>query len=665
MDISVDNAPPRHRAPSSGDPFPDHVGHQADRSWFYLPGEMAAGLIDRLVREGAAANNHVDYAENFRRPYSEMRLRCAPGTPAFRVCTVPDGVLEAVGGTIAQDPDGWSAVTGTGQGPVEIIAKAPSGAVAIAVEPTDLDRFTVSSDGTAWNRPDVRPGGAVPPHAAGEPVLNVVPRLTRSGLFEFDAPVLGRPVIKASSVNSIGIGESVPEAIDEEHPENRVEIHRRDDGLWTTRHEVAGRFLRVSATDLEEVSFDARIHPVSARGSFACSDDTLTRIWNAGALTLRLCMQGLVLDGIKRDRMPWAGDQALNTLANAFSFGDSQIVRDGLLALGSPTGGFVNGIVDYSLWWLINARYLALYLGDDTFSTGFAEHVHRFVEDLAGLTSESGVLQPRRRAEDAWVFIDWGYKLDPGFDSTALQMLWYWALRSAQALLEKAGHSGSSRCGTLAEKVHAAIAEQSWDPDAGRWRNYLDKANGPASSYPNFLGMLAGIELPHPDGGQVLDTIEEGLANTPFMRALALRALGRAGRSTRAIEIIKAAWAPMLADGSVTLWEEFPSAHGSPYAMYGRPFGKSLCHAWASGPTALLPELVLGLEPVEDGWARFRVSPKLGDLVWATATVPTPRGPIEVSASRRECTVTIPDGATLELDGTSVNGPHTYTLNLG
>jgi hypothetical protein len=30
-----------------------------------------------------------------------------------------------------------------------------------------------------------------------------------------------------------------------------------------------------------------------------------------------MCMQGLMTDGIKRDRMPWAGDQALSTLCNA------------------------------------------------------------------------------------------------------------------------------------------------------------------------------------------------------------------------------------------------------------------------------------------------------------------------------------------------------------
>jgi len=53
-------------------------------------------------------------------------------------------------------------------------------------------------------------------------------------------------------------------------------------------------------------------------------------------------------------------------------------------------------------------------------------------------------------------------------------------------------------------------------------------------------------------------------------------------------------------------------------------------HAWCSGPTALLPQKVLGVEPVSAGWKTFSVKPHPCDLKWAKGIVPTPFGSISV-----------------------------------
>ena len=51
-------------------------------------------------------------------------------------------------------------------------------------------------------------------------------------------------------------------------------------------------------------------------------------------------------------------------------------------------------------------------------------------------------------------------------------------------------------------------------------------------------------------------------------------------------------------------------------------------HAWCSGPTALLPQKVLGVEPISEGWKSFSVRPNLCDLKWAKGVVSTSFGPI-------------------------------------
>jgi hypothetical protein len=62
----------------------------------------------------------------------------------------------------------------------------------------------------------------------------------------------------------------------------------------------------------------------------------------------------------------------------------------------------------------------------------------------------------------------------------------------------------------------------------------------------------------------------------------------------------------------------------------------STSHAWCSGPTALLPQKVLGVEPISPGWKEFTIAPHPGDLKWAKGLIPSPAGDIPVGWTRTE-----------------------------
>jgi alpha-L-rhamnosidase len=74
--------------------------------------------------------------------------------------------------------------------------------------------------------------------------------------------------------------------------------------------------------------------------------------------------------------------------------------------------------------------------------------------------------------------------------------------------------------------------------------------------------------------------------------------------------------------------------------MYGRKFGKSLCHAWGASPIYLLGKYYLGVQPTEAGYASYVVEPVLGGLQCMQGKVPTPDGDIEVYMSETEIRVT-------------------------
>lgn len=654
----TEHPPPPTVSPSAE----DHV-----YDWMYADGGFELALLHRIVAEGFAANAFVHYAKNFgpvptravfeRETFSGDQFEVRP-TGSVRIFVdgtevVPDSSapgLVRIGPGLA---DCSVRVEVTAEHDVPAALAVPKG------------------HGVGWtaqHKPvDIRPGGRTPPHLLDEPIQALPLREGTGGLLDVGIPVLGRPVIRCVGIPTLCSGESPEEALSGTS-ETHHEVVQRDDGSWTTRHRLGFRYLHVEGADVESAHVETNMRAIPSGGSFVCSDPTLNQIWTTAAYTLRVCMQGLVLDGIKRDRMPWLGDQALNSLSNAFAVGDGQIIRDGLSALGRPTGGYVNGIADYSLWWLINRLFLAMYFEESDVDD--ADRVAAFVADLNSHATPTGIFRPAPHEDDfvgaggGPVFIDWGVSFDARRDLTALQMLWYWALTSAAAVLSSQHHAAADVCAEQAARIRSTLWDKAWDHDAAAWREYLD-GGSPHSAYPNMLAVLAGLHRGSAPAG-VQKAIREGHTGTPFMTGFALWAQAVAGDSEGAIGRLHDLWSPMLTAGHGTFWEEFPTPGISPFEMYGRPFGKSLCHAWGSAPAALLPEILLGIRPVEHGWKRFTVEPALGQIDWAAAIVPTPHGSIFVSAGPDGTIVDVPAGTTLvHPDGTAIQGPsrsHQETL---
>jgi alpha-L-rhamnosidase len=636
---------------------PATAEHEFD--WLYVDGGFELALLHRIVAEGFAANAFVHYARNF---------GVIPTRAVFEFVAHSGDQIEVLStGRIKVSLDGTEVdphalsgalsrigpILGDGAIRVEVIAE-PGVPAALAVP---------SGHGVRWtsvNKPvGPRPGGSSPPHLIDEPVRALPLLEGTDGLLDVGVPVLGRPVITCNGMPSLSSGESPEEALSDVS-ETDHEVVQRDDGRWTTRHRLGFRYLHVTGALVEAAHVETNVRAPASGGSFVCSSDSLNAIWSTAAYTLSVCMQGLMLDGIKRDRMPWSGDQALNTVTNAFTVGDGQIIRDGLSALGRPQGGYVNGIADYSLWWLVNRQFLSLYFDDS--DVGDADRIAAFVTDLDGYTSPSGIFRPTAHRDDfvgaggGPVFIDWGLSFDASRDLTALQMLWYWALSSAAAVLASQAHPAAPRYAERAAQIRLMLWEKAWDQDTGAWREYLDGGDS-LSAYPNMLAVLAGMhEEPAPAGVQ--RAIRDGHTGTPFMTGFALRARALAGDTDGAIMRLQNLWSPMLEAGHGTFWEEFRTPGTTPFEMYGRPFGKSLCHAWGSAPAALLPEILLGIRPIRSGWKQFTVRPALGPLVWAAAIVPTTHGEIFVSSGPDGTVIDVPGGTTyVHPDGSETHGP--------
>ena len=118
----------------------------------------------------------------------------------------------------------------------------------------------------------------------------------------------------------------------------------------------------------------------------------------------------------------------------------------------------------------------------------------------------------------------------------------------------------------------------------------------------------------------------------------------------------------MLHEGATTFWEKYvPTESGTQHlAMYGRPYGKSLCHAWGASPVYLLGRYFLGISPTKPGYAEYEVRPQLGDLEWMRGDVPTPFGLIHVEMDRNSISVRSDGGS-----GTLIIGDQRIPIPVG
>jgi hypothetical protein len=127
---------------------------------------------------------------------------------------------------------------------------------------------------------------------------------------------------------------------------------------------------------------------------------------------------------------------------------------------------------------------------------------------------------------------------------------------------------------------------------------------------------------------QVLDNLENGTMYSANLSSFLylLRGLNRSGDRARAMILprLRKVFDPILLSGATSLWET--GNGGDDFNFAG-----SLCHAWSGIYPYFCGSILLGVTPLEPGFARFQVDPFPCGLTHASGEIPTPRGPIEVS----------------------------------
>jgi hypothetical protein len=458
--------------------------------------------------------------------------------------------------------------------------------------------------------------------------------------------------LKGRGKLSVYYGESREEALSPDHCEtlDRLDVNNTNKKDETLGLSKAFRYINVQydgTVSLDSVSMLYEYADVKERGSFKCNDDEINKIYQVAKYTFHLNTREFFIDGIKRDRWVWSGDAYQSYLMNYYLYFDNETVTRTLLALRGkdPVTAHINTIMDYTFYWFLGIYDYYLYTGDKTFIQQFYPRMQSLMEYCLGRRDENGLM---KGLPGDWIFIDWAAGLSKKGEVSFEQLL---LARSLETMGLCAGiaddATGAARYKQLSEELRKKLFDFYWNENKqalvhsrvdGKQTDNVTRYSNMFSIFFNYFNETQKQTVKK----SVLLNEDIQKITTPYMRFYELEALCAMGEQSYVLKEMKDYWGGMLKLGATSFWEEYnPGKKGAEhYSMYGREFGKSLCHAWGASPIYLLGKYYLGVKPTSAGYATYDVEPGLGGLQWMEGKVPTPKGDIEIYVSREQVKIT-------------------------
>ena len=501
---------------------------------------------------------------------------------------------------------------------------------------------------------------------------------TNSSLYDFGRETFGYLKVKGlQGTIHVFYGDSREEALDKDHCETLDVLScpvcsvGRGSASATSK---AFRYVYIEAepgTTYDEVLMDYEYapHDLSHCGTFRCSDDELNRIWDVAAYTMDLTTREFFMDGIKRDRWTWSGDAIQSYLMNYYLRFNSRCVRRTIRQLRGkdPVTAHVNTIMDYSFYWFKSVYDYYFYTGDLEFVRELYPRMRTLMDYCLGRLDDKGMAvgQP-----DDWIFVDW-----VDFPMPKRGVMCFEQILLCKALETMKFCAVELRCHPQENPPQGSLTNNDYAGDAQKYEALFDRllkqtkalfwsdkhhafmhnldqgrVNPMITKFPNMFAILYG----YVDAKEKQQIMEHVMLNdkiekitTPYMRFYELEALCEMGMLEYVLQEIKDYWGGMIREGATSFWEKYnPGEHDIQHlAMYGRPYGKSLCHAWGASPVYLLGKYFLGVRPTSPGYATFEVKPAdyrlTGDM---DGCVPTPYGRISLKHRRGEMTLSFEGG---------------------
>ena len=350
------------------------------------------------------------------------------------------------------------------------------------------------------------------------------------------------------------------------------------------------------------------------------------------------------MDGIKRDRWTWSGDAIQSYLMNYYLRFDTECVKRTIRQLRGkdPVTAHINTIMDYTFYWFKSILDYYQYTADIAFVREMWPRMVTLMDYVESRLNEEGMTEGQ---PDDWIFVDWvDFPMHKRGTLCFEQILLMKAMETMAVCSKLLGVKSNYR--VKSESLRNKIKQTFWSYEQKAYYHAIEdgKMNRQITKFPNMFAILYGLAYQE-ECREIMQSVmlnpDVGPITTPYMRFYELETLCTDGLQAQVLQEMKAYWGGMLREGATSFWEKYnPEEKGVQHlAMYGRPYGKSLCHAWGASPIYLIGKYFLGVTPTKPGYEEYEIRPTLGGLDWMEGDVPTPFGKIHVRMTTHEVSV--------------------------
>ncbi len=390
-----------------------------------------------------------------------------------------------------------------------------------------------------------------------------------------------------------------------------------------------------------------------SESSFTCSSPELVKVYDfCRHSILATSFAGLYVDG-DRERIPYEADAYLNQLCEYAVHSDHSLARASHEYLMShptwPTEWKQHSIkMAWADWmWTGDARSLAKFydsLRNEKLLLNFARPSDGLL--LTGGERLRNSLTNRVGAAD---IVDWPPVERDGFVfrdvNAVVNAFHYRNLLEMSDIARALGKTSDAEAFAVrARRVFDSFNAVFFDSSRGVYRD--GEGTDHASIHANAAALAFGL-VPPARRAQVAEfCVSRGMACSVYFAQYLLEALFEAGEADAAIRLMTSggdrSWLGMLDQGATVTMEAWAAKY--------KP-NLDLNHAWGAAPLNVVSRYVLGVTPLEPGFAKVRIRPQFGSLSRVSGKVPTAKGPVEVCFADGKLTVVTPAPARIEFGG--------------
>jgi hypothetical protein len=389
---------------------------------------------------------------------------------------------------------------------------------------------------------------------------------------------------------------------------------------------------------IDSVAFRETHFPHEFESTFTSSDDRLEKVIPIALRTLEMCSHETYMDCPYYEQLMYVGDTRLQVLVTYATTRNDALPRKAIEMFDlsrAQTGGHLTmaryptkvlqTIPPFSLWWIGMLHDYMMWRGDRDFIAARMPGARAVIDAFLARVNRDDLLE----SPAGWNFVDWvpgwSHGCPPaahnGINGTLNWHLVYTLLKAAE--IERfLGEQDLSRRYTERAAEISVGCDAFWDETRGLFAEDLKKTT--FSEHTQSLALLS-----HPLAPTHRQKLAPALLSDPnlarttiYFRHYLFEVFHLIGRTDLILD-------------RMDLWFSLPKNGNRTTIEMPEPT-RSDCHAWGAHPVYHYFASILGIRPLEPGFARVSLTPQLGPLTRAKGEMVHPKGMTKLDLEQRD-----------------------------